>query len=184
MVAPSPSDHIDRCLESPRARTRSRIGRSRTDSPRTEQDGGRPGNEGGLLHFRAMTPEVASVVAESEPRPPARSTDRRIRHFQEGDRQGNEGEFAPEAAVVAESEPQPPVPPTERRIRHLRAQSAPVERCPLPARQVRRTAWCPRSCTRPDRPRRPRLEWCPRPYVERNPSRRLAPPSSHRRRVR
>ncbi len=163
MVGPSPPDHIDRCLESPRARTRSRIGRSRTDSPRTEQDGGRPGNEGGLLHFRAMTPELASVVAESEPRP----------------------EFAPEAVVeVAESEPQLPAPLPELRIRHLRAQSAPVERCPLPARQVRRTASCPRSCTRPDRPRRPRLERRPRPYVERNPSRRLAPPSSHRRRVR
>ena len=182
MMRPSPSDHIARRLESPRSRTRSRIGRSRTDSPRTEQDGGRPGNEGGLLHFRAMKPEVASVVAESEPRPPARSTDRRIRHFQEGDRQGNEGEFAPEAAVVAESEPQPPAPPTERRIRHLWAQSAPVERCPLPARQVRRTASCPSCLTAI--PRRPRLEQCPRPYVERNPSRRLAPPSLHHRHVR
>ena len=51
--------------------TRSRIDRSSTDSPRTGQDDGRPGNDGGLLHFRAMMQELASVVAESEPRPPA-----------------------------------------------------------------------------------------------------------------
>ena len=61
-----------------------------------------------------MTPELVSVVAESEPRPPADLPDRWIRHFQEGGQQDDEGEFAPEAvAEVAESAPQLPAPPTD-----------------------------------------------------------------------
>ncbi len=51
--------------------TRSRIDRLSTDSPRTEQDGGRPGSEGGLLAESEprpeLAPEVTSVVAKSEP---------------------------------------------------------------------------------------------------------------------